>query len=86
MRRENNLREFRKAKHQTQLRLSQRSGVHRSLICFFETGFRTPNISHKRRLAGALGISMRGIWPEKKREKKNPTYTLGNTILTGGGN
>jgi len=63
----------------TQMELSRKSGVHRCLISFFETGFRTPNLSHKRRLSGALRISMREIWPER-----SPAHMVGTTLLTSG--
>lgn len=53
---QNRLRELRKAKGLTQMKLAQESGVHRTIIARYETGRNRLSEKNLLRIAGALGV------------------------------
>jgi len=59
----NKLREFRLKKKWRQFDLAAKSGVTFSLISPIELGYR-PELQTKEKLAKALGVKVKDIWPE----------------------
>ncbi len=59
----NNLRKVRRAKDRTQLWLMRRTGIYFATISRIEQGWLKPSQKQKRRLAKALGVTVRSLFP-----------------------
>jgi len=48
----------------TQYRLEQETSIHQALISLFERGIRKPNKEQRRKLAKALGVKEKCLFPD----------------------
>lgn len=60
-----NLKILRTLKDLTQFELQRRSGVSHSAICMIERGIRRPTNQQKKKLAIALGVEEKAIFPKE---------------------
>jgi transcriptional regulator with XRE-family HTH domain len=60
----NKLREIRVVRRVTQFDLRIKTGFSQSLISYWERGLLTPSEDQKRKLASALGLTVKEVFPE----------------------
>jgi transcriptional regulator with XRE-family HTH domain len=60
------LRDLRAAKGWTQIKLAVRANVAANTIAFAERDERYPDLIRRERIARALGVDRRAIWPEER--------------------